>query len=231
MYGEFRLLSTDTSGRRCPASPFWTKPKKDNSSSSSSPLEWFFDESLSLEPTSPSPATPCWLIWYRQRWPQPSVSRIRGSVIRLTMTMRGGDRPKNAHEEFTDVSVMPRSMWEPWVIVRKPLEGRVQDNLRKWKTGGWRRPSPTQPFGDVIKSSPTSTRERAIAPHPSLKTPIVFAPTCLQRYPTSRRRSNLGSLRRLGVDPGCMQCGWVSQYRDRERRHLRRLSEENRSSL
>ena len=94
---------------------------------------------------------------------------IRGSVIRLTMTMRGGDRPKNAHEEFTDVSVMPRSMWEPWVILRKPLEGRVQDNLRKWKTGGWRRPSPTQPFGDVIKSSPTSARERALAPHPSLK--------------------------------------------------------------
>jgi site-specific DNA-methyltransferase (adenine-specific) len=94
---------------------------------------------------------------------------IRGSVIRLTMTMRGGDRPKNAHTEFTDVSVMPRSMWEPWVIVRKPLEGRVQDNLRKWKTGGWRRPSANQPFGDVLKSSPTSAREKAIAPHPSLK--------------------------------------------------------------
>jgi DNA modification methylase len=94
---------------------------------------------------------------------------IRGSVIRLTMTMRGGDRPKNAHEEFSNVSVMPRSMWEPWVIARKPIEGRVQDNLRKWKTGGWRRPSELQPFGDVIKSSPTSARERAIAPHPSLK--------------------------------------------------------------
>jgi len=37
----------------------------------------------------------------------------RGEIIRLTMTMRGGDRPKNAHEEFADVSVMPRSMWEP----------------------------------------------------------------------------------------------------------------------
>ena len=94
---------------------------------------------------------------------------IRGSVIRLTMTMRGGDRPKNAHKEFSEVSVMPRSMWEPWVIVRKPLEGRVQDNLRKWKTGGWRRPSASQPFGDVIKSGPTSAREKAIAPHPSLK--------------------------------------------------------------
>jgi len=94
---------------------------------------------------------------------------IRGSVVRLTMTMRGGDRPKNAHAEFSGVSVMPRSMWEPWVIARKPLDGRVQDNLRKWKTGGWRRPSADKPFGDVIRSSPTTQRERKIANHPSLK--------------------------------------------------------------
>lgn len=94
---------------------------------------------------------------------------LRGSIARLTMTMRGGDRPKNAHEEFDDVSVLPRSQWEPWVVLRRPLEGRVQDNLRKWKTGGFRRPSADRPFGDVIKSSPTSAAERAIAPHPSLK--------------------------------------------------------------
>jgi len=37
----------------------------------------------------------------------------RGEVIRLTTTMRGGDRPKAAHDEFPEVSVMPRSMWEP----------------------------------------------------------------------------------------------------------------------
>ena len=79
-------------------------------------------------------------------------------VLRLTMTMRGGDRPKNAHTEFDGVSVMPRSMWEPWVISRKPIEGRVQDNLRKWKTGGWRRPVAEQPFGDVIRSSPDAGR-------------------------------------------------------------------------
>ncbi len=94
---------------------------------------------------------------------------IRGHIARLTMTMRGGDRPKNAHKEFNGVSVMPRSMWEPWVVLRKPLEGRVQDNLRKWKTGGFRRPSDSQPFGDVIRSNPTSRAERRIAPHPSLK--------------------------------------------------------------
>jgi DNA modification methylase len=94
---------------------------------------------------------------------------IRGYISRLTMTMRGGDRPKNAHQEFNGVSVMPRSMWEPWVLLRKPLDGRVQDNLRKWKTGGFRRPSSEQPFGDVIRSNPTPRAERQIAPHPSLK--------------------------------------------------------------
>ena len=93
----------------------------------------------------------------------------RGEVVRLVMTMRGGDRPKNAHREFSGVSVMARSMWEPWLLFRKPLEGRVQDNLRKWKTGGLRRVSDKQPFGDVILSHPTRAIERAIAPHPSLK--------------------------------------------------------------
>jgi DNA modification methylase len=93
----------------------------------------------------------------------------RGEIIRLTMTMRGGDRPKAAHTEFAEISVMPRSMWEPWLIFRKPIEGRVQDNLRKWKTGGFRRPSKDQPFGDVIASAPTRKVERQLAPHPSLK--------------------------------------------------------------
>jgi len=93
----------------------------------------------------------------------------RGELARLVMTMRGGDRPKSAHVEFADVSVMPRSMWEPWLIFRKRLDGRAQDNLRRWKTGGFRRPSPAQPFGDVIRSAPTRARERRLAPHPSLK--------------------------------------------------------------
>jgi site-specific DNA-methyltransferase (adenine-specific) len=60
-------------------------------------------------------------------------------------------------------------MWEPWLLFREPLEGRVQDNLRRWKTGALRRTSPHQPFGDVIESSPTRKGERSIAPHPSLK--------------------------------------------------------------
>lgn len=93
----------------------------------------------------------------------------RGEIIRLVQTLRGGDRPKNAHNEFPDVSVMPRSMWEPWGLFRKPCQGKVQENLRKWKTGGLRRPFRDVPFGDVIRSSPTRPEERKIAPHPSLK--------------------------------------------------------------
>ena len=94
---------------------------------------------------------------------------LRGQIVRLVMTMRGGDRPKNAHKEFAGVSVMPRSMFEPWIVLRHPLDGRAQDNLRRWKTGGFRRPSDERPFGDVIKSQPTPRTEKQIAPHPSLK--------------------------------------------------------------
>lgn len=93
----------------------------------------------------------------------------RGEIIRVVQTLRGGDRPKNAHREFSEVAVMPRSCWEPWGLFRKPCEGRVQDNLRKWKTGGLRRISPREPFRDLIYSSPARGAERRIAPHPSLK--------------------------------------------------------------
>ena len=93
----------------------------------------------------------------------------RGEIIRVVYTLRGGDRPKNAHEEFPHISVMPKSCWEPWGLFRKPCEGRVQDNLRKWGTGGLRRISDEEPFKDLIYSSPARDKEREIAPHPSLK--------------------------------------------------------------
>jgi site-specific DNA-methyltransferase (adenine-specific) len=98
-----------------------------------------------------------------------SGMELRGYIARQVMTMRGGDRPKNAHQEFEDVSVMPRSQWEPWVVLRTPLDGRVQDNLRRWGTGGFRRPTEERPFGDLIRSHPTPATEKKIAPHPSLK--------------------------------------------------------------
>lgn len=93
----------------------------------------------------------------------------RGEIIRLVQTLRGGDRPKNAHEEFADVTVMPRSGWEPWGLFRKPCEGFVYENLRKWKTGGLRRESPERPFTDVIECAPTRKAERELSGHPSLK--------------------------------------------------------------
>lgn len=93
----------------------------------------------------------------------------RGEIIRLVYTLRGGDRPKNAHREFPEVTVMPKSCWEPWGLFRKPCEGRVKDNLRKWKTGGLRRISANEPFKDLITSSPARGFERRVASHPSLK--------------------------------------------------------------
>jgi DNA modification methylase len=93
----------------------------------------------------------------------------RGEIIRVVHRLRGGDRPKNAHREFADVSVMPKSCWEPWGLFRKPCEGRVQDNLKRWKTGGLRRISDDAPFKDLISSSPTRPVEHRLAPHPSLK--------------------------------------------------------------
>ena len=93
----------------------------------------------------------------------------RGEIIRLVQTLRGGDRPKNAEREFAMVAVMPRSCWEPWGLFRKPCQGTVKENLRRWKAGGLRRISDAEPFRDLIPSSVASNGERQIAPHPSLK--------------------------------------------------------------
>lgn len=93
----------------------------------------------------------------------------RGEVVRLVQTLRGGDRPKGAEREFADVSVMARSGWEPWGIFRKPPEGTIAQNLKRWGTGGLRRIGAAAPFKDVIVSAPTGRAERMIAPHPSLK--------------------------------------------------------------
>ena len=94
---------------------------------------------------------------------------FRGEIIRLVQTLRGGDRPKGAEEEFPMVSAMPRGAWEPWVLMRRPLDGTLADTLRKWGTGGLRRLEDGGPFVDVIPSKRTPRSERDIADHPSLK--------------------------------------------------------------
>lgn len=93
----------------------------------------------------------------------------RGEIIRIVHTLRGGDRPKAAHREFPTVSVIPRGCWEPWLLFRKPCEGRVLDNLRRWKTGGLRRKADGKPFSDVISVAPARGEEKRVAPHPALK--------------------------------------------------------------
>jgi site-specific DNA-methyltransferase (adenine-specific) len=93
----------------------------------------------------------------------------RGEIVRLVQTLRGGDKPKNAEKDFADVTVIPRGGWEPWGLFRKPLDGRVQDTLRKWGTGGLRRESAARPFTDVIQSGPTGSPDRDFCKHPSLK--------------------------------------------------------------
>lgn len=96
---------------------------------------------------------------------------FRGEVIRLVRTLRGGDRPKNAEEEFPNVSSMARGCYEPWGIFRKPIPNgmRVSDCLREFQTGGLRRKPDGTPFEDVIEGGRTPAVEREIANHPSLK--------------------------------------------------------------
>lgn len=96
---------------------------------------------------------------------------FRGQVIRLLRTLRGGDRPKNAEEEFPGVSSLPKGCYEPWGILRKvmPAGMKVSDCLRQFQTGGLRRTPNGKPFEDVIPSERTPKRERQIADHPSLK--------------------------------------------------------------
>jgi site-specific DNA-methyltransferase (adenine-specific) len=96
---------------------------------------------------------------------------FRGQMMRLVRTLRGGDRPKNAEQEFPFVSSMPRGCYEPWVLFRKPLPNgmKVSDALREFQTGGLRRLPNGNPFEDVIPSERTPKAERAIADHPSLK--------------------------------------------------------------
>lgn len=96
---------------------------------------------------------------------------FRGEIIRRVRTLRGGDRPKNAEEDFPDVSSLPRGCYEPWGLFRKPLPPgmRVSDCLRAYQTGGLRRRPSGLPFEDVLESERTPRAEREVADHPSLK--------------------------------------------------------------
>ncbi len=145
---------------------------------------------------------------------------FRGQIIRLVRTFRGGDRPKNAEDEFPDVCSLPRSNYEPWGLFRKPLPNgmTVGDCLREFGTGGLRRISDTQPFSDVILSERTPRREKEIAEHPSLKPQaflrrIVFAAlplgTGIIADPFMGSGSTIAAAEALGL-----QCVGVERYPD-----------------
>ena len=96
---------------------------------------------------------------------------FRGELIRLVRTFRGGDRPKNAEDEFSGTCSLPRSCYEPWGILRKPIPKgtTVGECLREYGTGALRRTGQEHPFCDVIVSERTPQKEKTIANHPSLK--------------------------------------------------------------
>jgi DNA modification methylase len=95
---------------------------------------------------------------------------VRPAILRMYTSFRGGDRPKNAEQEFPGVCVTPRSAYEPWMLFRKPIsEQTVAANLRKWKTGGLRRMSQDRPLPEAIPSGRTPVEETVISDHPCLK--------------------------------------------------------------
>lgn len=119
----------------------------------------------------------------------------RDVLVRETKTLRGGDRPKGAHEEYDMVSSMPRVWWEPWLVYRKPLEGRLQDNLAEWETGGLRRESSERPFTDLLEDGKTPKEEKKIAAdahpesgdaHPSLKPQYLMRELCHAALPLQK---------------------------------------------
>ena len=95
---------------------------------------------------------------------------VRGALMRMYFSFRGGDRPKNAEQEFPEVCVTPKGAYEPWMLFRKPIACRtVAENLRQWKTGGLRRLSVDKPLTDLIPSGRTPDLEERISNHPCLK--------------------------------------------------------------
>jgi site-specific DNA-methyltransferase (adenine-specific) len=121
----------------------------------------------------------------------------RDVLVRETKTLRGGDRPKGAHDhpEYSMVSSMPRVYWEPWLLYRKPYEGKLVENLETWQTGGLRRESEERPFTDLLEDGKTSKREREISAtanpegedsHPSVKPQALMRELCHAALPLQK---------------------------------------------
>jgi len=85
---------------------------------------------------------------------------------------------------------MPRVYWEPWLLYRKPFDGRLDDNLGEWQTGGLRRESDERPFTDLLGNGKTPKEETQIVKnahpgngdeqeaHPNLKPQKLMRELC-----------------------------------------------------
>jgi len=121
----------------------------------------------------------------------------RDVLVRESKTLRGGDRPKGAHDhpEYNMVSSMPRVWWEPWLLYRKPFDKPLRDNLGEWQTGGLRRESDDRPFVDLLENGKTPKQETEIAKnahpdngdeaeaHPNLKPQYLMRELCHAALP------------------------------------------------
>ncbi len=115
---------------------------------------------------------------------------FRGELIRLVRTLRGGDRPKNAEDEFPGVSSLPRGCYEPWGILRKPMPAgmKVSDCLREYQTGGAAAHAGRQA---VQRRDPERAHAPARARHRQPSEPqasVLHAPTRPRRAASRRRR-------------------------------------------
>lgn len=118
----------------------------------------------------------------------------RDVLVRETKTLRGGDRPKGAHDhpEYKMVSSMPRVWWEPWLVYRKPFDARLRDHLSEWGTGGLRRESENRPFTDLLEDGKTPKEEKEITKranpdgedaHPNQKPQYLMRELCHASLP------------------------------------------------
>lgn len=109
----------------------------------------------------------------------------RATIMRVYHGFRGGDRPKNAEEEFSELCVSPRGNYEPWLLFRRPIsEKTVAQNLRKWGAGALKMMKDNRPVPDVIPSSKTPNEEREITDHPSLKPQHLLRFFCRMLLPS-----------------------------------------------
>jgi len=111
----------------------------------------------------------------------------RGVILRLVRTMRGGDRPKGAEEQYPEVATSPRSGYEPWLLFTEPADGLSTDALfRQYGTGRFGPLAPGWPASTTIPSEVTSQPERHLADHPTIKPQSLLRPLIRMLMPTRR---------------------------------------------